>query len=128
MTAAKPLPRAALRSSLGHELQRSLDMPFTVHLHDMGHVVEIPLPGVRRQDVVVEVEARTLTVRVSLEREMQHGEPGVVVEERHAGTAMRTFAFAETIDTAAARASMEHGVLRVFVPRGQGGAKRQLEL
>jgi HSP20 family protein len=82
-----------------------------------SYVLRADLPGVREQDVKVELEDNVLTI--SGERHFQHEDrkQGYYRVERASGSFSRSLVLPEGVDPTQIRARIEHGVLEVSVPK-----------
>jgi HSP20 family protein len=78
--------------------------------------LEVELPGVRKEDIVVNVEKGVLTVKATRKR----GEEEYSYE--------RYFRLAEEIDTAAINAAHENGVLRLSIGRKPEVTPQRIEI
>ncbi|PSR93162.1 Alpha crystallin/Hsp20 domain protein [Actinidia chinensis var. chinensis] len=83
-----------------------------------AHVFKADLPGVRKEEVKVEVEDdRVLQISGERSREQEeHGDTWHRVE-RSSGRFMRRFRLPENAQVDQVRAAMENGVLTVTVPK-----------
>lgn len=107
--------------------------PFTpaFNLFETAHeyILEGELPGLhdKKQTVIEFTDTQTVSIRGKIERgeesgrivgsEGSEGEALVWVEERNAGEFRREFTFPRSINVEAVRATLEYGVLRIFVPK-----------
>ncbi|CAL4994851.1 unnamed protein product [Urochloa decumbens] len=101
-----------------------------------AHVISVDVPGVRREDVRVEVDEATRVLRVSGERRAEE-EAGKAAEdgevrwhraERAAGRFWRRFRMPAGADVGRVSARMEDGVLTVIVPKVAGHRGREPRL
>lgn len=81
---------------------------------DGAYTLEIDLPGVRKEDVEVDVEGDTLAVKASRKTATSQ----VTYE--------RTFKLAEDLDPSSAEASFENGVLSFKLSKKQVAEKRKI--
>ncbi|SRR5579884_1589853 len=79
-------------------------------------VVHAELPGVKPEDVQVEVENDTLVLSGRRERSEEHDEKGVHRSERMFGSFYRAIPLPEGTDTEKARAQFNNGVLEITIP------------
>jgi len=79
-------------------------------------VVSADLPGLRPEDVDVEIDDGVLTISGERRQADDREEGGYVQSERHYGAFSRSIALPEHVDEEQVRARFEHGVLEVSVP------------
>lgn len=79
-------------------------------------VVHAELPGVRQEDVHLEVDNDTLVLSGHRERSEEHEEQGVHRRERMFGSFYRAIPLPEGTDTDKTRAKFNDGVLEITVP------------
>jgi HSP20 family protein len=121
-------------------------LPLDVYEESDKYVVEAALPGVRPEDVDVQVQGNTVTISGRIEQSQpeqqgqgQQGGRSYLVRERMGGQFSRSVTLPVEIDTEKCEAKFEHGVLRLTLPKtaahqpkriqiqGQGGQPRQIE-
>jgi HSP20 family protein len=90
-----------------------------------AYVLEIPVPGLRPDEIVIEVEPYSL--KVTTEPSNRQGDPGrKYIQREHSVRPMsRIFEFPMELDTDNVQASLENGILRVRAPKA-AAAKRKL--
>ncbi|XP_066337752.1 21.9 kDa heat shock protein-like [Miscanthus floridulus] len=86
-----------------------------------AHVILVDVPGVRREDVKVEVEENSRVLRVSGERRADEEKEG----ERAVGRFWRRFRMPTGADVDSVSARLEDGVLTVTVPKVAGHRGRE---
>jgi HSP20 family protein len=79
-------------------------------------IVEASVPGFKPEEVEVTVDAGTLTIRAQRSTETKDEKQGWVRRERYAGAYQRQIPLGEGVQGDKAKASFEHGVLRVSLP------------
>ena len=87
-------------------------------------IVTAELPGVKEEQITVELQGRTLVLRG--ERSQDPARPGENFHrvERVYGPFQRAFTLAVPVEEAQVRANFRHGVLEVYLPK-KGPARRQ---
>jgi len=80
--------------------------------------VLVNLPGLKKEDVKIDVdeEHRSLTVSGKVEKEKEENETYHCVERSH-GSFSRTVFLPANVDLEAIKANLEYGVLKVSVPK-----------
>lgn len=93
-----------------------------------AYVIEITVPGLKPDEIAVEATSYSLTVST----EPKHVEPESgrrYIERQQPIRAMsRLFEFPVEIDTDHIRATLEHGILKVHVPKAASGPPRVIEI
>ena len=82
--------------------------------HDL--VVRADLPGLKKDDINVDVTENAITISGERRSEEEHNEGGVYRTERHYGSFSRTIPLPEGAMTDQARATFENGVLEITIP------------
>ncbi len=92
---------------------------------DKAYHVKAELPGVKKEDIAVEIEGNqvSLAAEVRHEKEEKQGET-VVHSERYYGKQYRSFTLDKEIDRKKAQAKFDNGVLELTLPKN-GGAPTQ---
>lgn len=118
-----------LRSPLAREYERTLDMRIDVNEEDERFVVNVDMPGVRKEDIDVSIEGNQVSVRAEVRREESRGKPGKeIYNERFRGEAFRSFSLPTEIDSAGAKAAYDGGVLTLELPKKTGGASKRVQV
>jgi len=82
-------------------------------------VLEADLPGVKLDDVKVEIEDGDLVLRGWRVLEQSHSEGHFHAMERSSGHFMRRMKLPEAVDKTAIKAEFNDGVLRVIIPKAE---------
>ena len=87
------------------------------------------LPGVRKEDIQVNVDGDqiSLTAEIRNEKDVKEGER-LVHSERRYGKVSRAFRLGYEIDEAKAQAKYRDGVLELTLPKKANGAAKQLTI
>ncbi len=99
-----------------------------VYEDEKAYVVEVDLPGLRKEDVRVTVQDNVLTIQG--ERRLQREEKGVDFhrQERFYGKFLRSFTLPDTVDAQRVSAEFKDGVLRLTLPKREPSAGRVIEV
>ncbi len=89
-------------------------------------VVRADLPGLKKEDVSVEIDRNALTIRGERRHEFENESEGIYRSERSYGTFQRSIPLPEGITADDAQASFNDGVLEVTLPapRNQASARK----
>ena len=104
---------------LFNELPAEPTIKLDVSEDDKAYHVKAELPGVKKEDISVEIDGNqvSLTAEVRREKEEKKDEK-VVHSERYYGKQFRSFTLARPIDRKAAAAKFTDGVLDLTLPKG----------
>jgi len=80
-------------------------------------IAQVELPGIRPEQVVVEIVDGDLVVRGERPCEREDRDPGFIIMERAHGTFARRFALPAGVDGEAVEAVLADGLLTVTVPK-----------
>ena len=87
------------------------------------------MPGLKPDDVEVDVENNVLTIRGEKREERTEGEGGKYhLAERRYGTFARSFVLPRDVDADRIEASFEHGVLTVRIPKSERAQRRRIQV
>jgi HSP20 family protein len=96
---------------------------------DGQYVVHAELPGLKPEDVKVEVTNDALVIQGERKSQEQHNQGGIHRTERRYGQFYRTVPLPEGVNPEQIRANFQHGVLEVTVPVPQTQSKsRQIPI
>jgi HSP20 family protein len=102
------------------------EIKIDVEEKDDAYVVKAELPGVKKEDINVDIDGNVVTLRAQTKAEREEKDGGRVVRsERYYGELYRSFALAAEIDESKAEAEYSDGILKLTLPKkSNGGAKR----
>jgi HSP20 family protein len=93
-----------------------------------AYVIEVPVPGLTRQEIVVEVDVHTITVRTEPARTEEDEGRTYLVREHLAEPMARIFEFPADIDTDNVEVILEKGMLRIRAPKAAAGRPRVVKV
>jgi HSP20 family protein len=101
-----------------------------VDIFEEGDAIRImaEIPGVSPKDVKISVENNVLTIHGSKQRVAEERTERVHRYERTYGAFERSFTLPTTVDASNIKASYEHGVLTVTLPKVEKAKPRQIEV
>jgi HSP20 family protein len=106
----------------GTELSIKVD----VKEDDKSYTVRADIPGVKKEDIQVDVDGNMVSLRAEAkqEKEEKKGEK-VIYSERSYGMASRSFSLPAEVDAKGTKAEYKDGVLNLTLPKkANGGGKR----
>jgi HSP20 family protein len=90
---------------------------------DKAYRVKADLPGVKKDDIAVEVEGNQVSITAEVKRDKEEKQDEkVVASERYFGRQFRSFTFARDIERDKVEAKFADGVLELTLPKN-GGAR-----
>ena len=98
---------------------------------EQAFVVQLDLPGLTSDQVDVNFDRNTLTVRgtrASTVPQSEKGEVRVFFAERMTGEFSRTLRFPQYVDATKIQASFTNGVLTITVPKAETAKPRKIEV
>jgi HSP20 family protein len=110
---------------------RQAAAPIKVDVTEKGdaYVVKADLPGVRKEDIQVTIEANHVTISAEVKRESEQKDgERVVRSERYVGAVSRSFVLPVEIDEAASNARYEDGVLELTLTKKAEAQARKLTI
>ena len=94
--------------------------------NDTEIVIKVELPEVNREDVQVNLDDRTLTIRGERKLEFEDKREGYHRVERTYGQFARSFTVPPNINREGLKAGYKDGVLRVTLPKAEEAKPRQI--
>jgi HSP20 family protein len=100
---------------------------FDVAEQDNAYVVSAELPGVKKEEIQVEIDGARVTISAEskVQNETRDGEK-VVYSERRSGKAVRSFELGTEIDDGASTAKYEDGILTLTLPKKAAPSRKLL--
>ena len=103
-------------------------LPLDVYSTDDAIVIEAALPGVKPEEVDIQVLGDTLTISASNATERSADESGYSYREIRRGTFTRSLTLPGGVNADQAKASFEHGMLRLAIPKAAEAKPRQIKI
>ena len=92
-------------------------MPVEIDEKDKEYLVKAELPGVKKEDLDIDLEKNRLTISAKREEEHKEDTKGFRKSEFKYGEFSRTVYFPDEIDIEKTSAKLEHGILRIEAPK-----------
>jgi HSP20 family protein len=122
--------RSLLDQTLGEEIAsmltevRAFSPPVDIEETDDAYVIEADLPGVKREDVDIELEGNELQVS----GEIKQREGKFRRRTRRVGRFELRVALPDGVDRGAVDAKLDRGVLTVRVPKAEKAQRRKIDV
>ncbi len=94
-----------------------LAMPVELKEKDKEYTVKAELPGVKKEDLDIDLEKNYITINAKKEEEKEEEEKGYKKSEFSYGEFSRTIYFPQEIDIDKTKAKLEHGILKITAPK-----------
>lgn len=108
-----PSVRASSETSNGHIIPR-----VDIEEKENKFVITADLPGIKKEDIHVELNNGMLTIRAQHEESSEENKDGVVIRrERHTGTYSRSFNVGKGVSEQDISGNFENGVLKLEIPK-----------
>ena len=107
--------------------ETELTMKIDVKEDDKAFTVKADVPGVKKEDIQIDIDGDQVTVRAEAkqEKEEKKGEK-TVYSERSYGMVSRSFTLPTDIDEKGAKAEYKDGVLNLVLPKKANGAAKRI--
>ena len=94
---------------------------------DKAYTIHAEIPGVRKEDIQIEVDGGQLSIRAEVKRasEKKDGEK-LLHSERYYGMVSRSMSLPSEIDTQGAKAEYKDGVLSLTLPKKAAASARRV--
>ena len=99
-----------------------------IHETEESFELSVELPGVRKEDVSLEVKDSILSIRGERRSEKEVAEKSVHRIERRYGEFTRAFKVPSNVDASRVKAAYKDGVLQVTLPKAEDARPRQIEI
>jgi HSP20 family protein len=100
-----------------------------VHETDSKYLVNVDLPGIKKEDIHVTMENGILTVKGETNTEEKEEKDGKLIrQERHMGSYMRQFTVGADVSPDAIDAKFENGVLSLELKKVKKSEPQRLEI
>jgi HSP20 family protein len=95
--------------------------------NDKAYTVKAEMPGLKKEDIHVEIDGNQVAISAEVKRETEQKEGETVVHsERYYGRLYRAFALGQEVDEAGANAKYADGVLELTLPKKAATSAKRL--
>ena len=91
-------------------------------------VVKMDVPGIKRENLTIEMQDRVLTVEGNRHSESASRYGGYQRFERSSGSFSRSFRIPEGVEADEIKANLEDGVLELQIPRSEQAQTKQIDI
>jgi HSP20 family protein len=113
----------------GASLATIFDEPVLDMYESDGKIkVDVPLPGVKPEEVELSISGKTLTIKGERKAKQEVKEEHYYRHEMHYGAFTRAVTLPETVDVAKPEATFENGVLMVSFPKLKTVDPKRIEI
>lgn len=104
-----------------------LQIKVDVEENDKAYTVKAEVPGVKKEDINVQIEGKQVSITAESKQEKDVKENGKVIRsERYYGSLYRSFSLGQDVDQAAASAKYADGILQLTLPKKASAATKKL--
>ena len=106
-----------------------LSIKIDVKENDKGYTVKADIPGVKKEDIQIDVENDEVTLRAEAKKEKEEKkDEKVVYSERGYGMVSRSFTLPSDVDAKSAAAEYKDGVLTLTLPKKSNGSAKRITI
>lgn len=99
-----------------------------IYEDDGSVVLQVEVPGVKREDIDIQVADKRLTLRGKRQREENVKEESYQRAERYFGTFSRSFTLPQHVDVNQIKAGYEDGILTVTLPKTEEAKPKKVSI
>jgi len=109
--------RALMREFFDHDFfDFAPNFRADIRENEQEYIVEAELPGMKKDEIVVELKENTLTISVLKNEEINEEKENYVHRERRFGSYRRSF-YVDNIENAGVQADYTDGILKIHLPK-----------
>ncbi len=95
---------------------------------DEGYILKVDLPGMKKEDIQVDISDNTLTIKGERKIESEAKKEDYVRIERIYGAFSRSFALPPNVDASKIKAKYENGVLELVLPKKEEAKPKKINI
>lgn len=109
----------------GQQLQMKID----VTQNDKAYTVKADMPGVRKEDIHVEIDGNVVSISAEVKKEKEEKkDERLIRSERYYGRLERSFTLEHDLDEGAVDAKYSDGVLNLTLPKKEKATSRKISV
>jgi HSP20 family protein len=114
--------------ALARDYERVMDMKLDVTEDEKQYLVNVDIPGVKKENIDISLTDHQVGIRAEVKREESREKGKEIYSERYSGEAYRTFTLPAEIDSEKAEANYDGGVLTLKLPKKAGNSSKRLSI
>ena len=95
---------------------------------DKAYEIEVMLPGIKKEDIIIDLDDRTLTIRGERKTSKEEDKVKYHLVETSYGTFSRSLTLPTNINRESIQASYTDGVLRVTIDKIENAVTKQIQI
>lgn len=99
-----------------------------VYERDDSYVLKADLPGVSKEDIKIDVDKNTLTLKGEKKSEEKVEKKNYVKVERSYGSFSRSFSLSDKVNTEDIKANYKDGVLEITLPKKEEAKPKEIKV
>ncbi len=109
--------------------QQQMQIKMDVKEDDNAYIVHADIPGVKKEDIQVNIEGNQVSISAESKMEKEEKEDEKVLRSGcYYGKVARSFALGHEVDETQAQAKYTDGVLELTLPKKPGAASKKLDI
>jgi HSP20 family protein len=105
------------------------DIRIDVTESDKAYQVRAEIPGAKREDIRVMVDGNYVSITAQVHKEKEEASDSrLLLKETYVGNLSRGFSLANDLDEKRVVAKLEDGILKLTLPKREGGGSRRIEV
>lgn len=112
------------------EVEQMSNVAVNIKDNDKEFVIELAVPGFKKEDLQLEIEGNKLTVEAEMNDQMREEKDRYTRREFKYGAFKRTFTLPKETDVEKIEAACNHGIVEINIPKPQAQKKtvKRIEL
>ncbi len=106
--------------------EAELEIPIDLQETDDAIIVRASVPGVKPEDLSVEIRQGVLNIRAETTEEREETRGRWHIRERRVGSAFRAITLPVPVREDEAQATYQHGVLEIRIPKAEAAERRKI--
>jgi HSP20 family protein len=124
----EPFPTFGRLRRLLQEVPAEPTIRIDVAEDDKAYTVKAELPGVKKEDIAVDVDGNQVSISAQVRREKEEKKGETVHSERYYGRQYRSFALARAIERDKVEAKYHDGILEITLPKNGGAPASKIAI